>query len=241
MSFVRIRVLSDLHLEHHAPPESLRDPSPGGGAADMVVLAGDTARGSDSLRWARCAFPAVPVVCVGGNHEVYDRHLDAMIPVLEREGDPIPASPQAAVDQGGTYFLQRRAIRIGDIRVLGCTFWTGFRLFPGRRTQAMKACRGQVDDYQRIHHLRARRRLRPRDTDRYHRASAAWLRRELTGAPEARATVIVTHHAPSPRSIDPRYTEDLTSAAFVARRERLVRETGAALWQEELRADLADE
>jgi hypothetical protein len=94
----------------------------------------------------------------------------------------------------------------------------------------MKACRGQVDDYQRIHLLRARRRLRPRDTDRHHRASAAWLRRELAGAPEARATVIVTHHAPSPRSIDPRYTEDLTSAAFVARREQLVRETGAALW-----------
>ena len=196
----------------------------------MVVLAGDTARGSDSLRWARRTFPAVPVVCVAGNHEVYDCHLDAMIPALKRVSDPIPASPQAAVDQRGTYFLQRQAVQIGDVRVLGCTFWTGFRLFPGRRTQAMKACRGQVDDYQRIHHLRARRRLRPRDTDRYHRASAAWLRRELAGAPEARATVIVTHHAPSPRSIDPRYTEDLTSAAFVARRERLVRETGAALW-----------
>jgi len=42
--------------------------------------------------------------------------------------------------------------------------------------------------------------------------------------------VIVTHHAPSPRSIDPRYTDDLTSAAFVARRESFVRRTGATLW-----------
>jgi hypothetical protein len=124
-------------------------------------------------------------------------------------------------------------VRIGDVRVLGCTFWTGFGLFPGRRAQAIRACRAEMDDYRRIHLLRARRRLRPRDTDRSHRASAAWLRRQLAGppgTPPARATVVVTHHAPSPRSIDPRYEDDLTSAAFVARRDRLVRETGAALW-----------
>ena len=126
--------------------------------------------------------------------------------------------------------LQRNAIQIGDVRFLGCTFWTGFGLFPGRRAPAIKACRSEMGDYQRIHVLCARRRLRPRDTDRLHRASAAWFRRQFVDPADVRATVVVTHHAPSPRSIDPRYEKDLTSAAFVARQERLVRESGAALW-----------
>ncbi len=40
----------------------------------------------------------------------------------------------------------------------------------------------------------------------------------------------MTHHAPTRRSIDPRSTDDLTSAAFVARRAQLVGESGADLW-----------
>ena len=201
---MRIRVLSDLHLRHHAPPDGCS--SLDAEQADAVVLAGDIARGPDALRWARQTFPSVPVLCVAGNHEFYDRHLDATIPALEQAGDPVPVPARGAADATGTYFLERTAVRIGDVRVLGCTFWTGFGLFPGRRARAIKACRAELDDYRRIHLLRARRRLRPR------------------------ATVVVTHHAPSPRSIDPRYEDTLTSAAFVARRERLVRETGAALW-----------
>jgi predicted phosphodiesterase len=227
---VRIRVLSDLHLEHHSPPEGLLPPDTD--RADVVVLAGDIARAATSVRWAREAFPSTPVVCVAGNHEFYDRHLDATLPALEGASDRLPtrAVTRAGEDAAGTYFLQRDTVRIGDVRILGCTFWTGFGLFPGRRAPAIKACRAEMDDYRRIHLLRARRRLRPRDTDRFHRASVAWLRRRTAAETEARATVVVTHHAPSPQSIDPRYEKALTSAAFVARRERLVRETGAALW-----------
>lgn len=225
---MRIRVLSDLHLEHQDPPDgvSLAEVS----RADVVVLAGDIGRGPDALRWARRAFPNVPVLFVAGNHEFYDRHLDATVTALEKASDRTPSVAQAAKDMTGTYFLQRNAVQIGDVRFLGCTFWTGFGLFPERRTQAIKACRSRMQDYQRIHLLRARRRLQPRDTDRYHRGSVAWLRRQTAKETEARVTVIVTHHAPSLRSIDPRYVDDLTSAAFVDRQERLVRETGATLW-----------
>lgn len=225
---MRIRILSDLHLEHHDPPDGLHAPS--GHEADAVVLAGDIGRATAGLRWARRTFPEVPVVIVPGNHAFYDRHLDATRSVLRRAGDRIPADPAAAANQAGTYVLQQRAMQIGDVRVLGCTFWTRFNLFPGRRAQAIRACRANVEDYQRIHLLRARRRLRPRDTDRSHRTAVAWLRHQLKKETEARATVIVTHHPPTRRSVDPRYTDDLTSAAFVARREPFVRDTGAALW-----------
>lgn len=226
---VRIRILSDLHLEHHAAPEAI-SLSPDGPRPDVVVLAGDIHRGAEGLRWARRTFPSVPVLYVPGNHEAYDRHLDAIIPKLRRDGDRIPDAPEPPAHLSGTYVLQRRAMQIGDVQFLGCTFWTGFHLFPDRRAQAIKACRGQMGDYQRIHLLRARRRLRPRDTDRRHRGSVVWLRRQMAESTDVRATVIVTHHAPSRRSIDPRYEQDLASAAFVARRADFVRETGASLW-----------
>ena len=169
---MRIRVLSDLHLEHQGLPDGL---SPGdAGRADVIVMAGDIARGLDALQWVRRAFTDVPVLFVAGNHEFYDRHLDAKIPALVSASDRIPSSARAAEDLSGTYFLQRTATQIGDVRFLGCTFWTGFGLFPGRRAQAIKACRANMEDYQRIHLLRAHRRLQPRDTDRYHRGSVAW-------------------------------------------------------------------
>jgi hypothetical protein len=225
---MRIRVLSDLHLEHHDPPDGLgAGPSPD---ADVVVLAGDIGRGTEGLEWARRTFPAVPVLLVAGNHEAYDRHLDATIAALRAASDPVPPASQPLEGRTGTYFLHRDAVRIGDVRVLGCTFWTQFGLFPGRRAAAMRACRGQMGDYERIHLLRARRSLRPRDTDRRHRGAARFLRREATRPSSARATVVVTHHAPSPRSIDPRYEDDLTSAAFVARRPALIRHTAPAAW-----------
>jgi predicted phosphodiesterase len=225
---VRIRILSDLHLEHHAPPDGLHVSS--GNTVDVVVLAGDIGRGADPLRWAHHTFPDVPVLFVAGNHEFYDRHLDATLPALRRASDPIPDGRAAAPERSGIYLLQRRAIQIGDVRFLGCTFWTDFSLFSGRRAEAVAACRANMDDYRRIHLLRARRRLRPRDTDRHHRTSVNWLRREREAATSARATVIVTHHAPSRQSIDPRYERALTSAAFVADRDALVRELGPALW-----------
>ena len=84
---MRIRVLSDLHLEHHAPPDGL--PPPHAGQADVFVMAGDIGRGPDALQWARRAFPDVPVLFVSSNHEFYDRHLDATVSALENASDRV--------------------------------------------------------------------------------------------------------------------------------------------------------
>ena len=227
---MRLRILSDLHIQDHGPPNLCRveaDPP-----ADVVVLAGDIHRGLDSIRWMRSAFPERPVVCVAGNHEYYDGYLDATRYALRQADDKGPEGEAGRAVSGGVYVLERDQVLIGDLRILGCTFWTSFELSDGRRARAIRACRANVDDFRRIHLLRARRPLQPRDVARSHQTSVRWLRRKLAETPPAgaRATVVLTHHAPSPRSVDPRYANSLTSAAFVARRERLVEASGAALW-----------
>jgi predicted phosphodiesterase len=227
---MRLRVLSDLHIRDHGPPDLPgRASSP---PADVVLIAGDVHRGTDAIRWMRATFPGRPVVYVAGNHESYDAHLDTTLPSLRRAADPLPGTGARDPVPTGVYLLERDEVVLGDLRILGCTFWTGFQLFEGKRARAIRACRANVDDYRRIHLLRARRALRPRDTARIHQTSVRWLRERLAAPtrPSVRATVVLTHHAPSPRSIDPRYADSLTSAAFVAQQERLVEASGAALW-----------
>ena len=61
---MRIRILSDLHLEIwplELPPAE----------ADVVILAGDIANAAEGVEWAKRIF-ATPVLYVPGNHEPYD-------------------------------------------------------------------------------------------------------------------------------------------------------------------------
>ncbi|MFB6097574.1 MAG: metallophosphoesterase [Salinibacter sp.] len=227
---MRLRVLSDLHIRDHGPPDFPRwasDPP-----ADVVLIVGDVHRGTKSIHWMRAAFPERPVVYVAGNHEHYDGYLDATLASLRRTADPCPEPESDGPAPEGVYFLERDEMVLGDLRILGCTFWTGFELFGEQRASAMRACRANVDDYRHIHLLRARRVLRPRDTARAHQTSVQWLRNRFTAPspPGVRDTVVLTHHAPAPRSVDPRYADSLTSAAFVARQDDLVEMSGVALW-----------
>ena len=61
---MRIRVLSDLHLE-------FEDWNPPKADADVVVLAGDIHVGVKGIEWARRSFPLSPVVCVPWRPESY--------------------------------------------------------------------------------------------------------------------------------------------------------------------------
>lgn len=66
---MKLRILSDIHLEHNTP-----DAVPGCDA-DVVILAGDIANGRDGIDWAARTFD-VPVLYVPGNHEYYESAFD---------------------------------------------------------------------------------------------------------------------------------------------------------------------
>ena len=57
----------------------------------------------------------------------------------------------------------------------------------------------------------------------------AWLRRELQQTGDA-ATVVISHHAPSPRSIADKYRGNALNPAFVSDLEALILEYDIALW-----------
>jgi 3',5'-cyclic AMP phosphodiesterase CpdA len=175
---VRLHVLSDLHLER-AP---FAAPAPG---ADVVILAGDIARGAGGVEWARQWTHGRPVLYVAGNHEFYGHSL----PGLTRDLREAAAGSSVSV-------LEDEEVILGGVRFLACTLWSDFE-FDGveRRADSMALCRRVVNDYRQIEFDPEGRTLTPQDTRVIHLASRRWLAERLAVAHDG-PTVVVTHHAP---------------------------------------------
>ena len=196
---VRIQLLSDLHVEfldkrYSYAAYRMIDVHPD---ADVIVLAGDIDTGWRSLEFAsKLAQRACrPVIWLPGNHEFYQHDFDDLRSRFEQ------------ADFEGVHVLMNRSVVVDGVRFLGGTLWTDFALYEGSnrlntREQAMELAEGNLADFRVI--KRGDRRFSPMDSAVEHAATRAFLERELA-TPFPGKTVVVTHHAPHPRSIHPRY------------------------------------
>jgi predicted phosphodiesterase len=206
---MKIHVLSDLHTEFEPfhPPET---------DADVVVLAGDTSTGTRGIDLARDWFAGRPVVYVAGNHEFY------------RESTPrLQRKLADAARHAGVHYLENRAVVIGGVRFLGCTLWTDFELF-GERHGSMAAAQAAMNDFRLIRVDPDYRRFRPADARVSHMVSRDWLMRTLD-APFDGPTVVITHHAPSLRSVNELYREHPATPAYASDLEYLL-DGRVSLW-----------
>jgi predicted phosphodiesterase len=186
----------------------------------VVVLAGDIDLGTKGVEWALEVFSNVPVIYVVGNHEFYRGELPRVTgEILDRARGT------------NVHVLENREFRYRGVRFLGCTLWTDFALFgTNRRLGAMRAAAQGMNDYHQIRaSLHGYRRLRPEDTAVLHHESVRWLEARVR-EPFDGPTVVVTHHAPSFRSVPLRFRSDLISAAFASNLDDLVQRSGAAYW-----------
>ncbi len=183
---MRIRVMSDLHLEFYEDPQACG--IFGDVACDVVVLAGDIALGTRAIRWAADSFPDTPVVYVLGNHEYYGHDAAELLP-----------RARSAAQSSGVHLLENDEVRIGGVRFLGCTLWTDFAA-GGDVEGAQRIADGIISDFRSVSHRG--RRLTPRDIVLWHQESASWLRRQLDPSDPA---VVVTHFPPTLRTVNPRF------------------------------------
>lgn len=199
---MKIRVLSDLHLES-APLELPKVD------ADVVVLAGDIEPvvHGDAPRWAREQFGDRPIVWVLGNHEHYG-FAEGVERCIER------ARRLAA--EFDIHLLEDETLVLDEVRFLGCTLWTDFRL-QGMPDLSMTRARLGMSDFSGSIAATAEgggsRYFRPQDSVDIHRRSVAWLHAELAKSYDRR-NVVVTHHAPHPRCEHASYVGGLLSPAF---------------------------
>lgn len=207
---MRIHVLNDLHVEFEAF-------EPAGVDADVVVLAGDIHVGRKGVDWARTRFPSTPVVYVPGNHEYYGesipKHTDAL---------------RASAKGTNVHVLDDDALIVGGVRFLGCTLWTDFALFGDAAIGCGYAAE-RMNDFRKIRRSATYSRLRPIDTTGFHARSVQWLKHQFDAGFDG-PTMVVTHHAPSARSVPDEYRDDLLSAAYASHLDALVATSQAALW-----------
>lgn len=209
---MKLNILSDLHLGHGGLPLPMND-------ADVVILAGDIGRPQEAIGWAR-SFNK-PVLYVTGNHEFYGGSIPGRMAELRQ----LCAGTSIRV-------LDDDEAIIDGVRFLGTTLWTDFMLFGDtpRRVAAIEDAQYFIRDFSRICVDETRQTLfTPADSVARFIRHAQWLERTLA-EPHAGPTVVITHHAPSPRSIHPRFADSLLNTCFASDAEHLLDGKRAQLW-----------
>lgn len=209
---MKLHILSDLHLDFSA----LELPRI---AADVTILAGDIARPQAAIAWAS-AFER-PVLYVPGNHEFYGSAIADTVVELKQ------------LSQGTrVQVLDCDAVVWDGVRFLGATLWSDFRLVDHEEQRAWGILQANlfVRDFSQIWLDAAREtRFSPADAAALCARHQAWLHAQLA-EPFAGPTVVITHHAPSPRSIHPRFAGSPLNLCFVSDLEFLLGKERVALW-----------
>ncbi|MBR1089370.1 metallophosphoesterase family protein [Bradyrhizobium manausense] len=200
---VRINLVSDLHVDiAYNDLDSMPQVD-----ADVTVVAGDAAApGTLALRRVRELYPnrGRPLIYVPGNHDFYSFH-DKSCSELKTTWEQQRARMPEVAEELGIILLDDSSDEIGGVLFVGATLWTDFMTRPPyvMFDDAVRAATKQMNDYRAIKTGagRSRDRLRPGQTIDAHKASVTFIERALAKRPAGQEAVVVTHMAPSPRSL----------------------------------------
>ncbi len=176
------------------------------------MLAGDV----DYLEKLPVRFERWPydVLYVRGNHDLYFRPYERSI-----------SNALSRTTSGRLRFLERHVASYDGVRVVGCCLWTDFELVDFLDdVLLLNAAHGA--DYRCLRRSDGRL-LSPSCVRAEHLTSVRWLEKTLH-EPFDGKTIVVSHHAPHRRSLDPSYGLNWTSAAFASDLTRLLRR--AKVW-----------
>ncbi|MBU6951501.1 metallophosphoesterase [Hahella sp. HN01] len=211
---MKIRVLSDLHLEFEDFAVDIDD-------VDALVLAGDIHVGDKGVRWALEQNPAKPIIYVLGNHEYY-RHI---YPKLARKLREMTQGTHVHV-------LENESVALGDVVFFGCTLWTDFELLCDPRVAGFE-CQQVMSDFRKIRREPGYSKVRSLDLAVIHSRSLHWLKGAFAHCDETHPTsrrVVVTHHAPSSQSLPLRRKNDIISSAYASNLEPVIESLQPNLW-----------
>lgn len=206
---MRLHLLSDLHLDYFSMPRPESN-------ADVVVLAGDIARPDLAIEWA-LGF-SQPVLYVPGNHEFYGSSFNETLAHLKQ------------LTQGThIQLLNNDSFEMSGVRFLGSTLWTDFNAAGKElKTKAMAESQLAMRDFSRIT-MPDGSLFTPQAAAEQFAHNKNWLIDQLN-RPYSGPTVVITHHAPSFKSIHPHFAGSLLNVNFVSDLEALMDSNKLTLW-----------
>lgn len=209
---MRIRPLSDIHNEFEVLVTKDVD-------CDVVALAGDIDLGPKGVYWAAQTFDqrGKKIVYIPGNHEYYRGDFD----IVNRE-------IEEACENTGIIYLQNRAIQVDDTVIVGGTLWTDFLLHgDGNEFYSKQVAERGMNDFRIVSYKGVR--FLPKHAQEQFYITLDMIRKAIFNAQEkGQKVVVITHHAPSPKSVDNRYKGDMLNPAYAS--NILDGEWGPDLW-----------
>lgn len=206
---MRIQILSDLHQEFGSMDMSFKD-------VDVVILAGDVNLGTKGVEWMKSNI-LPPVIYVLGNHEYYKGSYPKTLNAI-----------RDAASGTHIHVLENNSVVLGDVTFHGSTLWTDFALLGDSRLNG-SICQGKMNDYRMIRRDPSYSKLRSIDTYGFHQHSLKWLQSSL-GSSTTEMNIVVTHHAPSLKSLPDRYKNEIVSSAYASDLEPMIMQYQPQFW-----------
>lgn len=209
---MKIRLLSDLHLEHSYPGQYFNP-----GAGEILILAGDifTAHHLKKNGYLNeiylkfiedCSTNYEHVLFVGGNHFFYGYNYEGAFKTLEK------------IVPDNFHILENTTLKIGSVNFIGFNLWTDF--FNESPFEMMDAT-DYMNDYKCIRIGFNYRKLTPTDVLGFHKQSRVYLEQKLEELSDENVFVI-SHHAPSLQCIAPKFKNSRCNGSFCSDLDSLI-------------------
>ena len=223
---MKVQILSDLHQEF-GPAFDIPN------LGDIIIIAGDTHIKTRGIPWVKNNFPGKTVLYLAGNHEFYKGELGREVEKLKE-----------AAKGSDIIVLENESVEIGGWRFFGATLWTDFNLKGQSPIDKLEA-QFKMSDYKQIRTFPQNskwptaqpgtptwdkfRKIQPNDLERLHVQSRRKIEDWLEQGPREKS-VVITHHAPSGKSIPEKFHGDSANPAYAANLDALIYYKGPAFW-----------
>ncbi|WP_045464182.1 metallophosphoesterase [Sporocytophaga myxococcoides] len=198
---MKIQVASDLHQEFGRSEIEFDK-------ADLLILAGDVSLGIKGIQWILSEIK-IPVIYVLGNHEYYKGSYPKTLNKIKD-----------VAKNTHVHVLENNSIELDGITFHGATLWTDFELFGNPRYTG-GLVQSKMNDYKLIRRDPSYSKLRTIDTYKIHKASLKWLEESL-GTSSSKKNIVISHHAPSIKSLPERLKENIVSSAYASNLDDLI-------------------
>lgn len=207
---MKIQIISDLHQEFGEDSLCFDN-------ADLIVFAGDINIGTKGIKWMKKTLKEVPAIYVLGNHEYYKGSYPKVLNQIKEESS-------------GTNImvLENGSVEINGVNFHGATLWTDFSIF-GNPIEYGIICQEKMNDYKQIRKDPSYSKIRSIDTFNMHKRSVNWLQKSLQKS-NSDKNIVITHHAPSIKSVPNKYKEDPLTSAYASNLEALILKFQPIYW-----------
>lgn len=208
---MKIRIMSDIHNDvNYEFPFSLSDVN------KFTIVAGDISGSiNDTIRWVNNNMKNG--IIIGGNHSGYSESKKSLQEIDKDLSEYYKLSDNVS-------YLQNAYKIIDDIVFIGATLWTDFKLY-GENFQIwdMQNAVKYMNDYRYNHFSdnNEKRILRPEDTLNMFNKSIKFIEETAKKFPDKKI-VVITHHAPSIKSIASKYLNGYANACYASNLEQFI-------------------